>query len=373
MTTDKSNRELDVLLYGASGFTGKLTALELERRGLKFAISGRNEGRLQAMKGQLESNPEVLPLDVFDPGPLGKAVSRARVVLTCAGPFADLGKPVQDAALASGTHFVDVTGECHYMLDTYRRDQEARDAGVVLLNAAGFDVVPTDLCAWFACNGVDDVAQVDLAFGTSGAAITRGTMRSALGIMARGGLAYRDGDWVKEAPGRHGRGVPFPAPLGARHVVSVPWGDVVTAPRTTGARTVRVFTVSNLMAGLFLRAAGPMIPFLASSPLGRLMEGWIDGQAEGPSDAERERTRFTIYAESTCSQGMRQFATLEGKDPYGLTAVTASYLSQLLCRPDHGLSGALTPCQVANPEELLEELTKRGVEAMVPSSGGLPD
>src|SRR6266542_3252097 len=136
-----------VIVYGASGFTGRLVCAELARRQLSFAVAGRDRAKLTALAASLPSRPEVLEAALDDTAALRRAVARGRVVLACAGPFARLGKPVREAALAEGRHYLDITGEANYMLETYERDLEAKKRGVALVNAVGFDVVPTDSAA----------------------------------------------------------------------------------------------------------------------------------------------------------------------------------------------------------------------------------
>src|SRR5436190_6676834 len=133
---------LPVVVYGASGFTGCLVCAALRRRGVAFAVAGRDRGKLEAIAGAAE-----VIVAALEPEPLARVCARGRVVLDCAGPFAKYGRPVQDAALAAGRHFLDITGEAGYMLATAARDGEAKARGVALINAVGFDVIPTDAAA----------------------------------------------------------------------------------------------------------------------------------------------------------------------------------------------------------------------------------
>lgn len=355
-----ADREFEILLYGATGFTGKLTALELARRGRRFAVAGRDRAKLESLRSRIEPRPEAIAVAVDDAEGLRRACARASVVLSCAGPFAVFGRPVQDAALAAGTHFIDVTGEQGYMLDTWRRNDEARAAGVVLLNAAGFDVVPTDLCAWLACRGIDAPEQVDIAFAASGGRLSHGTMKSILGILEAGCLCYEDGRWVTEPLGHHARDVPFPLPLGPRRVVSVPIGDAATAPRTTGARNVRVYVAAGRAIGRLLPLFGRAAPAIARGPVRRLLETLVDSSPEGPSDSERAATKFTIWSEALSREGHRQFATISGRDPYGFTAVASAYLAGKMAEPGYNRSGSLTPAQSVDALQFVDFLVAEG-------------
>src|SRR5262245_14346600 len=138
---------MDVVVYGATGYTGRLICAELKKQKVPFVISGRDEGKLRLLKTTLALDAPILAAALDDAAALRKMAESARVVLDCAGPFVKWGKPVQDAALAAGRHFLDITGEQTYMRPTFARDAEARARGVALINAVGFDVVPTDCAA----------------------------------------------------------------------------------------------------------------------------------------------------------------------------------------------------------------------------------
>ena len=138
-----SEPDFDVVVYGATGFTGRLVCTELARRQVRFAIAGRDRARLTALSASLlKDPPHVIEAPLDDAARLQAAVARGKVVLACAGPFARLGAPVRDAALAAGRHYLDITGEANYMLETHTHDAAARKRGVALVNAVGFDVVP---------------------------------------------------------------------------------------------------------------------------------------------------------------------------------------------------------------------------------------
>ena len=134
-----------IIVYGATGYTGRLVCAELHRKKLSFAVSGRDEKKLRAL-AEATGNPEVIVAPLDDAGALEKMAARGKCVLDCAGPFVRMGKPVQDAALAAGSHFLDITGELTYMQRTYARDTRVNHRNIALINAVGFDVVP-DKCA----------------------------------------------------------------------------------------------------------------------------------------------------------------------------------------------------------------------------------
>ena len=178
-----------IIVYGATGYTGRLVCAELHRRKLPFLIAGRDEAKLRKLAESC-GGPEIAVAPLEDSVALQQAVARGKVVLDCAGPFVRMGRPVQDAALAAGVHFLDITGELPYMRETYARDAEARERKIALINSVGFDVVPTDCAAVMAARASGNpVERVRLAFASRPMKATQGTTRSAIESIHLGSLA----------------------------------------------------------------------------------------------------------------------------------------------------------------------------------------
>ena len=143
-----------IALYGATGYTGHLVASELQRRGADFVLSGRNPAKLERMAAELGGGIAVKPASVDDPASLLALLDDCAVVANCAGPFSEIGEQVVAAAIASGTHYVDTTGEQLYIkriFDAY--GARARAADVAVVPAIGFDFLPGDLIANMAARG----------------------------------------------------------------------------------------------------------------------------------------------------------------------------------------------------------------------------
>ena len=119
-----------IAVYGATGYTGRLVAQELRRRGLTAVLSGRNASKLEAVKADLGVDWPVRPAAVDEPAALRAAFAGASVVINCAGPFTFYGAPVIEAAIAAGAHYCDTTGEQPYMQRVFTWfDEPARAAG----------------------------------------------------------------------------------------------------------------------------------------------------------------------------------------------------------------------------------------------------
>lgn len=149
------NRDLDIVLFGATGFTGKLVAEYLAMHAppeVRVALAGRNPGKLETVRAQLSPRASSWPLlvaDSADPASLAAVVSRAHVVITTVGPYAKLGMGVVEACANHGTHYVDLTGEVQFIRDSIDRfDARAKQTGARIVHCCGFDSIPSDLGVW---------------------------------------------------------------------------------------------------------------------------------------------------------------------------------------------------------------------------------
>src|SRR3954451_19645196 len=193
-----------IAVYGATGFTGRLVAAELRRRGAEFVLSGRNPAKLEILAEEVGgAETKVARLD--DPESLRALLEPCSAVISCAGPFVQHGEPVVAAAIESGTHYLDTTGEQPFMRTVFERYGDAAErAGVALVTAMGFDYVPGDMIAALTA-GSGPVDEVALAYWVKGFGPTRGTALSALGMLAGGDVEWRDGG-LAPAPQSVGRG-----------------------------------------------------------------------------------------------------------------------------------------------------------------------
>lgn len=373
-----------VLVYGAAGYTGRLVCEELARRNVRFALAGRDRGKLLALRSELSqqfpddrlpSTEAVFSAPLDAPADLDRALASAQVVLDCAGPFALHGKPVQDAALRSRTHFLDITGELSYMLETQRRHDEARRQDIALVNAVGFDVVPTDVVAALAAQALTQVApgsgrvqRVEIAFAGLAGRPSRGTLRSILAQLTKGGpsgAVYERGRWQGEPMGQRRWKAPFPAPVGALHCISVPWGDLATAPRTTGADEVHCYMALPPKMARLMPIVGRGIGLLGLPILRDLAARGIDRLPEGASAEERTRAKSAVVAQATAQDGQHVTAGMVMIEAYQATAIAAVICAEWAAQPSFAARGALTPTQAFTAEALRDALVERGAATAV--------
>lgn len=194
MPSPSSARDYDVLLYGAGGFTGRQTVAYLTSHaptGLRWAIAGPRRHTLEAARaaaGAPLSDADVIVAPSQDQLAVDAIVSRARVVLNTAGPFALYGTPVVDACVRFGTHYVDITGETPWMREIANRyHAAAADRGTRIIPCCGFDSVPSDLGAMLMTRHVNETMQtpcteVRAAYQISGG-LNGGTVASLLNML----------------------------------------------------------------------------------------------------------------------------------------------------------------------------------------------
>jgi short subunit dehydrogenase-like uncharacterized protein len=146
-----AEKDLSVVVFGASGITGRGVAAYLEKRAAEadfpWAAAGRDAAKVERVLGDLGvSAPEVISADVADPSSLAAMAARTRVVLDLVGPYTLHGTPVIEACIENGSHYVDLTGEIPFVRRTIEAfDERAKEAGVKIVQVSGFEALPPDL------------------------------------------------------------------------------------------------------------------------------------------------------------------------------------------------------------------------------------
>jgi short subunit dehydrogenase-like uncharacterized protein len=308
----------------------------------------------------------VAPLE--DQAGLERAFRRADVVLACAGPFQQTGPALQAAALAAGTHLLDLTGEPAYCIESQRRDAAAREAGIAIVHSVGFDVVPVESLARLATRPLGPVELLEIAVAHTAAVPSRGTLKSYLGMVQGGeakGLELRDGELVVVPIGAHKQVVELPAPFGPRAAATVPSAEVVLLPRAMPVRNLRYYLAT--VAPAALAVADKTLPQFSTASLQKSLS-FLEGRGEsGPEAASREQSRFAVWARATAPSGQQRTMVMTGMDPYGLTAVLATELSLQAAAPDFAARGVLTPTQAFDPQRMLATMAQQGVRWSVVS------
>ncbi len=228
----------DFLLYGAYGYTGRLITRLCAERGLTPLLSGRNAEKLEAM--HREFGFPYRAVDLRNTTELHDLLQDQKVVLHAAGPFVETAEPMMEACLATGTHYLDITGEIPVFAMGAKRSEAAVKAGVMLMSGVGFDVVPTDCMAAYLKEKMPEATELVLAFAWKGGMLSHGTAKTMLGGLGTGG-AIREHGKIKPVKAAYDtRTFPFTEEVPLR-AVTIPWGDVFTAYFTTGIPNIKTY------------------------------------------------------------------------------------------------------------------------------------
>jgi short subunit dehydrogenase-like uncharacterized protein len=320
-------------------------------------VCGRDPRKLDALAQKTDAT-DIAVAEVGDVDALTKAIEGARVLITCVGPFVDLGWTAVEAALRAGVHYVDSTGEGTFIGRLIaEKDRLARAGGIAMAPAFGFDEVPADVTATLATEGLErpDVT-LTYAMPSQG---SRGTVRSALGIMMSEGPWIEDGQRKMIRAGQEMRWAPMPPPLGPRSSVSFPFAEGHLGPLHLDMNSFRLFLMASRGRRNSLRMGMPVMRAVRATPARKLLDRMVDRSPEGPDDALRSKQKWTILAEARAANGWRNVA-LMGTDVYGLTAELLATAALTMAADGYDKSGVLSPVSAVGLDVARDALTSHG-------------
>ncbi len=335
-----------LLLYGAYGYTGRLTAELAAAKKLDVVLAGRNKDTLAPLGDRLSLPTRVVGLD--DTGRLSEALNDIACVMHMAGPFAATSAQMLSACLATQTNYVDITGEIEVFEAMWSREAEIQRAGITAVPGAGFDVVPTDCLAGYVASKLARPTALVIALrGLENA--SQGTLRTAIRQVSKPVLCRRAGVIVA-LDDRSTRWIDFGC--GDEPCVPLSWGDVATAFHSTGVGDITVyFRRTNLFRSVDIigKLFGPVL----RSRIGqRGLEAIVRSFPEGPSQAERIGHRATIWAEAIDGSGRSSRASLSTPDAYDFAACSALEISSRIGSLPVQL-GLVTPFQAFGADFVL--------------------
>ncbi len=306
------------LIYGATGYTGKLIAREAVSRGLKPILGGRNPDTVQALARELDL--DWLWFDVDDRARMEQALARVHAVLSVAGPFSATARQLMNGCIMAQCHYLDVTGEIDVFELAAGKHGDAGAAGVVLMPGVGFDVVPSDCIAAHTAARATSPQALRLAIKGLGGP-SRGTAKTGVEALGSGLSVRKDGTIVKKRAGSLRR--KFDLGAGPEDFVGVSWGDVSTAYHSTGIGDIEAYFPYAGPIKSMTRMARLAGPILKLRPVQNALKRQIDKMPAGPSEADRAAGGAEILAEVTDADGTVWRSKLDTPNGYSLTAEAA--------------------------------------------------
>ena len=400
-----AERDLDVVLYGATGFVGKLTARYLAQHapeGVRIGLGGRSEPKLAQLRATLGPRAADWPLlvaDSQDATALNAMARRARAIATTVGPYQKHGFPLVQACAEAGTHYADLTGELLFMRETIDRfDAIARESGAKIVHSCGFDSIPSDLGVLALHRAVqrDGAGELEdttfvverISGGFSGG--TLDSLRGQLDEMRRDPAKRKlSGDPYALSPDR----AKEPDLGRERDLQSVERNDELgwLAPFVMAAINTRVVRRSNallghaygarfryrevqsagrgrlapLMAGAIVAALGGLVAGMSFGPTRTLLDKVLPAPGEGPSEKTQERGFYEIAIHGRTTSGRTYVTRVVQKGDPGYAATALLLGESALCLaldadrlPQGG--GVLTPA-TAMGDVLIDRLRVSGV------------
>ncbi|MDZ4782899.1 MAG: saccharopine dehydrogenase NADP-binding domain-containing protein [Planctomycetia bacterium] len=306
------------LIYGASGYTGQLAAERAIEIGMQPVLAGRSREKLQPLADRLGLECRVFSLE--SPVGVSEGIRGMSAVLLAAGPFSATSRPVVDACVQHGVHYIDITGEISVFEALADRDEAAKSAGIMILPGAGFDVVPSDCLAAHLHRRLPGAKRLRLSIGGMGG-ITRGTAKTMAEALGRGTQVRREGRIVEL---RHAPRSTVDFGAGARPVVGVSWGDISTAWHSTHIPDIEVFFEATPMLSLATAIPRPVRRLLATKFSQKVLKRQIEKRLPiGPTPKQRERSRSIVVGEAWDGMELHITSRLETVEAYTLTAWTA--------------------------------------------------
>jgi short subunit dehydrogenase-like uncharacterized protein len=365
-----------IVLFGATGYTGRLTAEAMVERGLKPVLAARSQGKLDELAAELGGGLESATADVGDPPSVAALVESGDVLVTTVGPFARWGQPAAAAATTVGAHYIDSTGEPAFIREVFERyGPAAEQAGIGMLTAMGYDWVPGNVAGGLALERAGELARrVDVGYFITGSgSMSGGTRASLVGAITAPAFGFRDGRVQTERGAKRVRSFP----VGSKELTAVSVGssEHFTLPRLVpGLREV------NAYLGWFGPASRAMQAMSAGTSVAMKVPGveklwnaagerFVQGSTGGPDAAARAKGGSHIVGIAYDAAGRPLSEVhLKGVDGYTFTGRMLAWAA------DRAAAGALKGTGALGPVDGfgLDELVAGCAEAGISEEGG-PD
>ena len=307
-----------VMIYGATGFSGGALASRLAGAGHDLLVAGRHQGRVRGLAQSLGVSHRTFSLG--DPVEVQRGLAGVEVLVNAAGPFQATARPLIEGCLRAGTHYLDFSGEWPVFAMAQHLGPAALAAGVMVMPGVGFSIVVSDCLMARAARQVPEATLLRVA-GSQPALMSRGSVRSVLGLITGSVLVRRDGVLHQLPVGR--RRARFNYGAGLRDSIAASLPEVITGQQTTGVANIEVYLEAPMAFELACRAGAVAADLLGERTLRDTLAPLSAGWPERPSPAAQQRAFNSVVVEAVDPwRRVTRFGIFTG-DGYGVTTTTA--------------------------------------------------
>ena len=359
-----------IVLFGATGYTGRLTAEAMVERGLKPVLAARSRDKLDALAAELGGDLETRTADVADPPSVASLVEHGDVLVTTVGPFARWGQPAAAAATTKGAHYIDSTGEPAFIREIFERYGPAAQRSVIaMLTAMGYDWVPGNLAGALALDRAGELAtRVDVGYFITGggASMSGGTRASMVGAITAPAFGYRDGRVQTERGAKRVRSFK----VGSKDLsgISVGSSEHFTLPRVAPRlREVNAYLgwfgpASRAMQGVSACTSVAMKVPGVEGLWNAAGERFVQGSTGGPDADARAKSGSHMVAIAYDAAGRALSEVhLKGVDGYTFTGRMLAWAAERAAGGGLRGTGALGPVEAFGLDQLVAGCAEAGI------------
>lgn len=331
--------EKKFLLYGCTGYSGKLIAQECRRQGLEPVLAGRSHDKVKTIAEQ--SGCQYRVFDLEQPELVKESIKDCFLVFNAAGPFTQTCMPLLKACLQQGVHNLSLVGEIPLLESLYGYDSQAKKAGITLAVGLGYDVIPTDCLANVLKQELPDASHLSITMqGASD--MSPGSTKEMIEQLGEQPFWQRKNGQLIQGKSQT-RAIDIG--LGETFTMSIAWGDIASAYHSTAIPNIEVYAALSRGEWLVMQMISAFKPVIRIKRIQGYINRLIDRFVAGPDTETLEQTPVYFLAEARNAQGKTVRAKLKTASGYKLTYLGAVYaIKHVLENPVR--TGYQTPAQL---------------------------
>lgn len=339
---------MTIAILGATGTTGRQIARILDKKSADLILCGRDQARLHSLVQELSKPCLTSLVDANDSDALTRIARDSKVIVNCIGPFTLMGRPVVEAAIASGCDYLDICGEQGF-IKTIIEDfgDKAKQACSTLIPACAFEYALGDTAAALIADTLGDLDELQVVYEFEDISVSPGTRKSVICALEAKAYQLVDNNLYPIEKGQVESMTNSSKKRGSRF--PFPGGEVFMVPLHSKAKTIRTYLTSS-MPGMLLRMASKTGPALASLFKAVLLP-LIDMTGSNPNESMQEKTSFIITI-TGITGNTSTMLRIQGKNPYALTAAIAAETALALHLNGSALKGVISPSMAFGPQKI---------------------